>query len=98
MATTARSMATSWVRACPVAFLSCLSLLGAGCGGAPRLLVAAGAEHTCVGDAAGVRCFGMNELGQLGDGTLENSSRSVAVVGMSHTVELVAGGYHTCAR
>ena len=60
-------------------------------------MIAAGAEHTCLGDASGVRCFGMGELGQLGDGSGMSSARAVIVTGMARPQAIVAGGYQTCA-
>ena len=44
--------------------------------------VAAGRRHTCfvVPGRLGVRCFGANDRGQLGDGTLANQSSAVDVL------------------
>ena len=45
--------------------------------------LAAGSFHTCSRKALGaVRCWGSNEKGQLGDGTTDNRTRPVDVIGL----------------
>ena len=64
------------------------------------IAVAAGRDHTCALLTSGsVRCWGLNNSGQLGVGTgTASSSLSVAVPNLSNVVSLVAGTAHTCAR
>ncbi len=60
--------------------------------------ISSGANHTCVvTNAGGVNCWGNNEHGQLGDGTMVNSSVPVAVKDLRGVAALAAGWSHTCA-
>lgn len=61
--------------------------------------LAAGGAHTCViMGTGGVKCWGYNGYGQLGDGTTTDRTAPVDVVGLSgDVIALAAGQYHTCA-
>jgi alpha-tubulin suppressor-like RCC1 family protein len=63
------------------------------------LALAAGHYHTCAVDAAGgVKCWGLNNSGQLGDNTQTFRTAPVSVVGLASGVTAIgAGGAHTCA-
>lgn len=54
--------------------------------------------HSCatVNDGT-ARCWGLNDAGQIGDGTTSNSSSPAAVSGLSTVASIAPGGYHTCA-
>ena len=61
--------------------------------------VVTGSDHSCgLTTAGGVKCWGKNDLGQLGDNTTTDSSSAVQVMGLTSGVtSLAAGQYHTCA-
>jgi alpha-tubulin suppressor-like RCC1 family protein len=58
-----------------------------------------GFEHSCVVTASGgVRCWGMNTYGELGDGTTTDRSTPVEVTGLRSPVASVAtNAAHSCA-
>ena len=60
--------------------------------------ITTGADHACalLGDGT-LRCWGKNDTGQLGDGTLTSSSTPVPVAGISGVAAVSGGGVHTCA-
>jgi alpha-tubulin suppressor-like RCC1 family protein len=62
--------------------------------------IAAGDTHTCVlMEGGGVKCWGGNGLGQLGDGKNTMQASPVDVVGLSGTVDsLYASGGMTCVK
>ena len=61
--------------------------------------VAGGREHTCaVYQGGNVRCWGANNLGQLGNGTTTNSTVPVLVTGLSApAVRVTTGERYSCA-
>ena len=63
------------------------------------IAIAAGDAHTCeLTDTGGVKCWGDNGYGQLGDGANTNRSMPVAVRDLSSGVMAIeVGGGHTCA-
>ncbi len=60
--------------------------------------LAAGRHHACaLTSAGGVKCWGSNELGQLGDNTYTTSNHPVNVVGLgSEVIGLSLAGQHSC--
>lgn len=61
--------------------------------------VEVGQVHTCVlTTQGGVKCWGYNGYGELGDGTTESKATPVDVIGLSSGVKsLVVGDDHSCA-
>lgn len=60
--------------------------------------VATGENHACaVTKDSTVLCWGENEYGQLGDGTLINSTTPVAVTGLTNVTRVAVGSLHSCA-
>jgi alpha-tubulin suppressor-like RCC1 family protein len=61
--------------------------------------VASGTYHACARLAGGgVKCWGFNREGELGNGTTSDTSIPVGVVGVNDAKQIFAGTQHTCAR
>ncbi len=54
-------------------------------------------QHGCIADASGVWCFGLNECGQLGDGTQVNDTEPRRVLGVGAVDALGLGTNRSCA-
>ncbi|HEY3593985.1 MAG TPA: hypothetical protein VGL13_08925, partial [Polyangiaceae bacterium] len=66
--------------------------------GAGALRLTSGEYHSCALDVGGVRCWGFNQDGELGDGSSNNSRplpTSPAIPGVTVRA-VVSGGYHVC--
>lgn len=59
--------------------------------------IAAGLNHTCALSSGGTAyCWGRNNYGQLGDGTVNTHTKPVAVQGAGALLALFPGASHTC--
>ena len=61
-------------------------------------IISVGGNHACAVVAGGrVMCWGFNDFGELGDGTLTSSTTPVAVSKLSGATAIAAGYGHVCA-
>jgi alpha-tubulin suppressor-like RCC1 family protein len=61
-------------------------------------LAASQSNHTCARLTGGtVSCWGFNDYGQIGDGTLVNRTAPTAVMGLTGVLHVGVGGFHSCA-
>lgn len=63
------------------------------------IAIATGNAHTCAitKDNGGIKCWGQNNLGQLGDGTVVQKSTPTPVSGLTNAIAISGGLYQTCA-
>jgi alpha-tubulin suppressor-like RCC1 family protein len=60
--------------------------------------IVAGGAHTCAIQNSGVKCWGFNSAGALGNGTSgTNSNVPVTTTGITNATAIAAGGNHSCA-
>ncbi len=68
------------------------------CGADPIVALAAGASASCaLRQNGGVTCWGRNDDGQLGDGTLTPRSTGTRVLGLDDALAVAVGARHACA-
>jgi len=57
-----------------------------------------GYQHSCaITNTGGVKCWGRNDYGQLGNANPASQAEPVEVLGVTHVAKITAGQYHTCA-
>lgn len=62
------------------------------------IAITAGSDHSCALIADGtIKCWGMGDNGQLGNGATESTATPVTVLGISDAVAVSAGYWDTCA-
>ena len=72
--------------------------VAASCTANPIVALSAGGSASCLlRQDGGVTCWGRNDDGQLGDGTITPRSTGVRVSGLTDAIALAAGERHACA-
>lgn len=64
---------------------------------AAATVIAAGSRHTCAVDDGTVQCWGSNEDGQLGDGTMTDSVLPILVTLPAQPIAIALQTYSSCA-
>ncbi|NVB38516.1 DUF4215 domain-containing protein [Pseudenhygromyxa sp. WMMC2535] len=70
----------------------------------PAVSLRAGGQHTCaIFEDGGLRCWGLNDRGQLGYGDVNNRGddenlAGLAAIGVASAISVEPGARHTCAR
>jgi alpha-tubulin suppressor-like RCC1 family protein len=59
--------------------------------------IAVGPKHDCAVLEKATSCWGSNESGQLGDGTVTARSTPVEVFGLTNAIDVALGSTHSCA-
>jgi len=60
--------------------------------------ITGGSSHTCyITEEGTAKCWGLNDLGQLGDGSFDSSCRPSAVANLQNVRAVSAGIFFTCA-
>ena len=60
--------------------------------------ISAGNAHTCAIHNGSAKCWGWNNAGRLGDGSIDNRDIPVQVTGLTSQVTAISAGFeHTCA-
>jgi alpha-tubulin suppressor-like RCC1 family protein len=59
--------------------------------------IAAATEHTCAVTGGAVKCWGLNQFGELGDGTIATATTPVSVAGLSTATAVALGQDFSCA-
>ncbi|MBL0202744.1 MAG: hypothetical protein IPQ14_00030 [Candidatus Microthrix sp.] len=60
--------------------------------------ITTGGSHSCaLGQNGTVSCWGNNQSGQLGNGTLSSRSTPAPVTGLAGITTIIAGLHHSCA-